>query len=77
MEFIYTAHAEENMVERRLSKTLIESTVLNPEKVAVSRLGRVIAHRVIEGRLLRVVYEEKQSAYIIITAYYTYPERYK
>lgn len=77
MEFVYTAHAEENIAERKLSKTLIEGTVLYPERITVSRLGRRIAQKVIEGKLLRVVYEEKQSVYIIITAYYTYLERYK
>jgi hypothetical protein len=77
MEFVYTIHVEENMAKRCISKTLVELTVLSPEKALASRLGRVVAQRVVGGKLLRVVYEEEQSVYIIITAYYAYPERYK
>ena len=77
MKFEYTSHAEENIKERRLDKKLIENVVRNPDKVIIGKFGRKIAQRIIDNKLLRVVYEEKDDIYIIITAYYTYPERYE
>jgi transcriptional regulator NrdR family protein len=76
MEFDYTDHAEENIKERKLSKKVIEDVVKNPEKVIDSRFRRKIAQKAIAGKLLRVIYEQKDNVYIIVTAYYTKPERY-
>ncbi len=76
MEFDYTDHAEENIQERRLSKKVVEDVVNNPGKVVEGKFGRRIAQRIAGGKLLRVIYEEGDNVYIIITAYYTKPERY-
>ncbi len=77
MEFKYTAHAEENIEERKLNKKIIEDIIKNPEKVIDSKFGRKIAQRTVEDKMLRVIYEQKDNVYIIITAYYTKSERYR
>jgi hypothetical protein len=76
MKFQYIPHAEEKIAERKLPKALIEDTIKMPEKVIPSVFGRQIAQRKVAGKLLRVVYEEKEGTYIIITAYYTELGRY-
>lgn len=76
MEFDYTDHAHQNMTERKLSKKVIEEVVKNPESVAEARFGRKIAQKTFGKKLLRVVYEQEGNAYVIVTAYYTEPERY-
>jgi len=38
--------------------------------------GRKIVHKLIKDKLLRIVYEKESDAYIVISAYYTHPERY-
>ena len=48
----------------------------NPEKVAEVRFGRRIAQKNLGKKLLRVVYEQRGNVYVIVTAYYTQPERY-
>jgi len=76
LQFEYTDHAEEKLAERNLDKKLIESVILEADKVIESRLGRRIAQKRIGNKLLRVVYEEGYQINIIITAYYTDTERY-
>lgn len=77
MEFEYTDHVEENLVERNLSKKMVEDAVLNPDELAEGSFGRKIANKIIGDKLLRVIYEQENNVYIIITAYYTKPARYK
>ena len=77
MNFVYTNHAEENLFERKISKLLVEFAVKNSDLVSESMSGRKIAHKLINNKLLRVVYSKYNSTYVIITAYYTKPKRYK
>jgi len=65
------------MKERKLSRNLIENIIINPEKVIEGSFGRKIAQKIIGNKLLRVIYEQENNVYIIITAYYTKPERYR
>ena len=76
MEFDYTDHAEENITERKLSKKVIEDAVKNPDQILDGKFGRKIAQKIISKKLLRVIYEQEGNVYIIVTAYYTKPERY-
>lgn len=76
MQFDYTDHAEENIRERKLSKKVVEDVVINPEKIIEGRFGRKVAQKIVGDNLLRVIYEQKENVYIIVTSYYTKPERY-
>jgi len=76
MKIIYSDHAKQNMVERRISSKEVESTILNPEKLIDSKKGRMIAQKTIGNRLLRVIYKETEKVYIIVTFYYTKVGRY-
>lgn len=76
MEFRYTKHAEEKLLERKLSTGMVENVVSNPDNVEPTRFDRKIASRSINGKMLRVVYAEEGNVYIIITAYYTEKNRY-
>lgn len=76
MQIIYTNHAEENILERKMSKKIVEDVIKNPEKVIDTRFGRKIAQRIIDNKLLRVIYDQVNNTYIVVTAYYTTPERY-
>ena len=76
MRIVYSDHARQNMIERRISHEQIEETLFNPEKVTDSNKGRKIAQKTIGSRLLRVVYKEAEKVYIIVTVYYTKLGRY-
>lgn len=77
MQFEYTGHAEENIRERNLGKNLIEETMICPDKVIETRFGRKIAQKIIDKKLLRVIYKQEENVYIIVTAYFSKPERYR
>ncbi len=77
MNIVYTNHAEEKIAERKISKTLIEKFLKNPDTILDSKFGRKIAHKFIRDKLLRIVYTKEDETYIVITVYYTQPERYK
>lgn len=76
MRFIYSDHANENMIERRISRDLVEEAVLFPEKLINTIKGRKIAQKIFRNKLLRVVYKETEKVYIIVTVYFTKVGRY-
>ncbi len=76
MKVVYTSHALESIKERGISKEIIEKSIEKPDEIIMGKKGRKIAHKVINGKLLRVIYEPKEKTYILVTAYYTKPERY-
>lgn len=76
MDVVYTHHAEEKIEERKLSKAIIENALKNPDTVLESVSGKRIAHKLIRKKLLRIVYRTESEKYVIITAYFTEPERY-
>ena len=76
MKIVYTDYAEETLKEREISKKIIESALLDPDEVVDGQKDRKIAHKIIKNKLLRVAYETEANVYIVVTAYYTYPERY-
>lgn len=67
--FVYTSHAEYRIRQRRISKTRIESTVLQPDKVLASFEKRMLAQRDFSGSTLEVVYVQEQDVIVIVTAY--------
>jgi len=77
MEIIYTKHAEEKLKEREIDKGLVESTLEKPDRTLDSKFGRKIAQKLIGKKLLRIIYKEEDNIYVVITVYYTRPERYE
>jgi len=77
MNVAYTRHAEEKIAERKILKALIEEALKKPDSVLDSVFGRKITHKLIRDKLLRIVYEDKGDAFVIITAYYAEPDRYE
>ena len=76
MKIIYSEHAKQNLLERKIPESYVLETLDYPEKIIVSRKGRKIAQKQIGNRLLRVIYKETEKVYIIVTVYYAKSERY-
>ena len=77
MNIIYSNHANEKIAERKISKSTIENSLKNPDTVMDSRAGTRVAHKLINDKLLRIVYRAEKQTCIVISAYYTHPERYE
>ncbi len=75
MSIFFSLHAQNQLVERRLSRKIIEKVLRAPESVLSGRNGRKIAQKLVtEGKfkfLYRVIYEEKAGNTTVVTAYKT------
>jgi DUF438 domain-containing protein len=67
--------AERKLVKRGIRREWVEDAVMKPMQVVVGYGARRVAHKkiLIAGKdyLLRVVYEESENMYTIVTAYLT------
>ncbi len=66
-EWIWTDHIEKQIVERELSRKIIEKAIDDPDEIVAGKYGRQIYHKLIDDRLLRVVIEGN----VLITVYVT------
>jgi len=75
-DVIFTKHAEEMIAQREISKETITSTIKEQKDIIPTRGNSKIAHGAVEDKLLRIVFREEESQYVIITAYITDKKRY-
>ncbi|WP_297510651.1 DUF4258 domain-containing protein [Thermococcus sp.] len=72
MEIRFIPHALERLRERRIPKELIEETLSSPDTVLEGYCGRRVAQKHLNGKLIRVIYEEEtDGVLVVITAYVT------
>lgn len=74
---IITAHARERMEKYGLSEELIFDCLMNPALIIGGYDGRKIAQKLLNDYVLRVVYEETDGFYVVVTAYKTKRDRYE
>jgi len=71
----FSQHAEEQLKERNLDKSLVEKAVLKPDQIIEGKKGRKIAQRLctIKNKkyLLRIIYTEQKNTIEIVTSYLT------
>ncbi len=71
MAITYTAHANERMKNRAISKTEVEETLLHPYFTVPSRLDRYIAVKKYGDKYLKVICEKGNDKITVITVYWT------
>jgi len=70
MQIIYTKHAEDMLIERMISKILIEQVIREPDSSQTDDKGLCHLFKTINDKVLRVVARRENNTYIIITMYY-------
>ncbi len=72
---VFTGHARDMLIERRIREEWIERTLANPElmeldprRPEVRRAFRAIAEN--DGRVLRVLYVEAEDELRVVTAFF-------
>ncbi len=68
-KIIYTNHATIRKYERDISDNQILDTIENPDYLLTDSTGRKISRKKINGRLINVIYKDKERYIIIITVY--------
>ncbi|WP_338824223.1 hypothetical protein MHOCP_23320 [Moorella humiferrea] len=75
MKLRYTAHAEKQIMERKLAKKLVEETINNPEQTILQGHNVLIYQKVYQERgkeyLLRVAVKLSDDSQVVLTAYRT------
>ena len=74
---VFSNHAKEMMGQRRIGEEEIKKALLDPDEALDGKYDAKIAHKTLNGRILRVVYDISGDKYTVITAYITSKGRYK
>lgn len=75
MKLRLTNHFRYRMEERGISIDHVKKAMLGPDKTESCGEGKKVARKLIEGKVLEVVYfkeafRDKKDEYVIVTAYY-------
>ena len=70
MKIIFTDHAKERVKERGILVSDIKKAVKLPTSHLWSYLPTIKIQKIINGKTLEIIYEQKGPIIIIITAYY-------
>jgi len=70
-QIIFIQHALDRLKERGISKELVIETIRNPDGVDPEIANRKIAYKLIEGKLIRIAYDEEEESIVVISAYST------
>jgi len=70
-QIIFIQHALDRLKERGISKELVIKIIRNPDGVDPEIATRNIAYKLIEGKLIRIVYDEEEESIVVISAYST------
>lgn len=73
----FTKHAEHKLLDRNINKTSVKIALEKPDELLIGKNNTKNIHRVVNNKILRVIYREDEYYYIIITAYLTSKEKYK
>jgi hypothetical protein len=71
----FTDYARLQMLERELSEALVREALMEPDVIVAGDRGRKVAHERLgpefRNHLLRVVFEEVDDQWLVITVYTT------
>jgi hypothetical protein len=73
---LLTFHSIERARKWRISEEDVIETILKPAEVLKGHHDRFIAHKPLDGRIIRVIYEYEGSLPIVVTVYAPKKDRY-
>lgn len=68
---LFIPNARERLKDRGIPKELVISILEKPDSLEERYAGRKVAQKSLNGKLIRVIYEERDDEILIITAYIT------
>ena len=76
MEIIIPNYAKERIKTYNLTEELVKGAIRNPDEVVKGYEGRLIAHKLLNEHVLRVVYLKVEKSIKVVTVYPAKKERY-
>ena len=77
MKIVYTKHAEDMIVFRKLRKTDVKKCIIKPDKVLPTRENKKIYLKDFGQNYLKVIVVETEKQLIVITLYWLAKRRLK
>ncbi|KKR78056.1 MAG: hypothetical protein UU23_C0004G0038 [Candidatus Curtissbacteria bacterium GW2011_GWA1_40_9] len=77
MKIVYTKHAKEMLLFRKITKHQVENTIKNPENKSSGRKGKSILFKDFGNNLLKVVISQENSTIFVITEHWIAKKRVK
>jgi hypothetical protein len=75
MNLKFSIHFQQKIIERGISIDHLKKVIKNSDEVYISFGNRTVARKVVDGRILEVVYVKGlKNEYRILTAYYVINE---
>ena len=68
---IFIRHALDRLEQRGISKELIIDVITSPDEIDQESEKRRIAQKIINGKLIRVIYDDEGDSVVVISAYVT------
>lgn len=76
MKIIIPPYAQGRIKAYNLTEQLVKDAVRNPDEIVEGYEGRLIAHKLLDRHVLRVVYLKQKDDIKVITVYPAKKERY-
>ena len=76
MKVIIPHYAKERIKIYNLTEDLVKGALINPDETVKGYKGRLIAHKLLNEHILRVVYMKIEKGLKVITVYPAKKERY-
>jgi len=67
MEIAYTEHAKQRMLQRKISRKMVEETLANPTAIVAGKENRKIALKEYDSGVVEIVFTEENSAIVVIS----------
>ncbi len=76
MRITIPPYAQERIKRYNLTKNIVEEAIRNPDEIVKGYEGRLIAHKLLDKHVLRIVYLKTEEEIKVITVYPAKKERY-
>ena len=76
VDIIISKHAKERIKTYNLTEKIVIEAIRNPDEIIEGYLETIIAHKLLNEHLLRVVYTKEKDKIRVITVYPAKKERY-
>lgn len=76
MDIIISKHTKERITRYNLTEKTVIEAIKNPDENVEGYAGTIIAHKLLDKHLLRVVYIKEKESIKVITVYPAKKERY-
>lgn len=77
MKVSFTAHARRRMARYGISHQCVRKGLAEPDNVVEGHSGRRIAQKVLNGYVLRIIFEGERENPVVVTVYPARRDRYE